>query len=75
MTEQAKKVAEWAKGSPDYARVDPALASVMSAGLAMSFALGLPELIGTDAATFAEVAFSAGAFLRLARAYFWPRPG
>jgi len=73
VTDQAKKVAEWAKGSPQYARVDPALASVVSAGLALCVALGLPEALGTDAGTFAEVAFSAAAFATLVRAYFWPK--
>lgn len=73
MTDKAKKVVEWAKGSPTYARVDPALASVIGTGLALCLALGVPEMLGTDAETFSTVAFAAGAFITAVRSAFLPK--
>lgn len=73
MSDKIKTVQQWAKGSPSMAHVDPALASVISAGLALSMALGLPAALGTTPDVFAQVAFSAASFATLLRAWLWPK--
>ncbi len=67
------KLKQWAQGNPQYAHIDPAIASVIGTGLALCVALGVPEMLGTDDQAFATVAFGAGAFVTAVRSAFWPK--